>query len=74
MYCSLKLKTCEDFIIHCSWSGVEFPCFQEHKFLTFRTSTSHLGVCCSFNYHPDDKGDATYAANTFGIMNGLSVS
>lgn len=67
------IKTCEEIILHCSWSGVEFPCFQEHPFLTFKSSTSHLGVCCSFNYHPENKDETIYAANTFGISHGLTV-
>lgn len=66
-------KTCEDFIVSCRWSGVEFPCFQEHPFLTFKPSTSHLGVCCSFNYHPENKDETIYAANTFGVSHGLTI-
>lgn len=70
----LMIKTCDDFILHCRWSGVEFPCFQEHKFLTFKSSTSFLGICCSFNYHPENKDETKYAANTYGVSHGLTVS
>ncbi|XP_035787391.1 sodium channel protein Nach-like [Anopheles albimanus] len=65
---------CEDFIVICYWAGKKFPCFDRHAFLGWVGSTSHYGACCSFNYHPNVKGDQVpYAINTYGIHGGLSV-
>lgn len=67
------LQTCEDFIIECRFAGMEFPCFQEDPYLTWKTSTSHYGVCCSFHFNPRQKGFVPFAATTFGSEGGLSV-
>ncbi|XP_055846061.1 sodium channel protein Nach [Episyrphus balteatus] len=63
---------CEDFFQHCFWGGKEFPCKQEHDYLSFVPSTSYLGPCCSFNYNPRNESYVPFAANIFGMDGGLS--
>uniref|UniRef100_A0A182K6C4 Uncharacterized protein n=1 Tax=Anopheles christyi TaxID=43041 RepID=A0A182K6C4_9DIPT len=65
---------CEDFILVCYWAGQRFPCFAKHAFLGWIGSTSHYGACCSFNYHPNVRGNKEpFVVNTYGMHGGLSV-
>uniref|UniRef100_A0A1S4H4X8 Uncharacterized protein n=4 Tax=gambiae species complex TaxID=44542 RepID=A0A1S4H4X8_ANOGA len=65
---------CEDFILVCYWAGKQFPCFAKHAFLGWIGSTSHYGACCSFNYHPNVRGNKDpFVVNTYGMHGGLSV-
>lgn len=70
---SLHFQTCEDFILECRFAGRVFPCFQKDPYLTWTTTTSHHGACCSFNYHPISNDFTPFAANTFGSEGGLTV-
>lgn len=71
--------SCRDFIKVCAWSKVEFDCFPADggtggdPHLSFRTTTSYLGVCCSFNYQPGNGSYDAYRASTFGTRGGLSI-
>ncbi|XP_075159387.1 pickpocket 6 [Haematobia irritans] len=63
---------CNDFVKRCFWGGVEFPCRQEHEYLSFSSTTSFLGPCCSFNYHPQNLSYVPFSSNTFGVDGGLT--
>lgn len=67
------MKDCKDFIKVCAWAKVEFPCFQKHSDFTIVTTTSYLGICCSFNYHPANTTYVPYHAASFGTRGGLSI-
>lgn len=65
---------CSDFLLVCYFGGKRFPCFQNHKFMTFGESYSYLGACCSFNYDPKSLGiDEPFTVNEFGFNGGLDV-
>lgn len=36
-------------------------------------TTSYLGLCCSFNYHPDDEAYEPFYSPSFGVRGGLSI-
>lgn len=57
----------------CSWAKVEFPCFQETPHFSWRTTTSYLGICCSFNYHPENLSFVPLNSPTYGTRGGLSI-
>ena len=63
--------TCEDFVKRCFWGGYEFPCRQEHEYLSFIPTTSYLGPCCSFNYNPRNLSYVPFSSNIYGINGGL---
>ncbi|XP_013108195.2 sodium channel protein Nach [Stomoxys calcitrans] len=63
---------CSDFVKRCFWGNVEFPCRQKHEYLSFSPTTSFMGSCCSFNYHPQNLSYVPFSANTFGVDGGLS--
>lgn len=68
--------TCIDFLKHCFWNGVEFPCFQADENMNWQSSYSFLGACCSFNYHSDEETIGTHRsfhADTIGIDGGLTI-
>ncbi|CRL01764.1 CLUMA_CG014980, isoform A [Clunio marinus] len=65
---------CADFLLVCYFNGENFPCFQNHKFMTFVESYTYLGACCSFNYNPKaNDQDEHFISNFFGINGGLNV-
>lgn len=66
------LQNCQDFVQVCAWAKVEFPCFQNNSRFSFYATTSYLGICCSFNYRPDN-GFEAYHSTTFGTKGGLSI-
>lgn len=70
---SFVQQTCEDFLVECRFAGKSFPCFQNHNYLTWTTTTSHFGTCCSFHYHPLSENFQPFAANAFGIEGALTV-
>lgn len=67
-------QICNDFIKLCAWAKVEFPCFQsDSHHLSFTSTTSYLGMCCSFNYHPGNRSYEAFKAATFGTRGGLTI-
>lgn len=68
-----SLQTCEDFMINCRFAGRVYPCMEPNKQLTWTTTTSHYGTCCSFNYNPLTDEFQPFASNTFGYEGGLTV-
>uniref|UniRef100_A0A1A9WR01 Uncharacterized protein n=1 Tax=Glossina brevipalpis TaxID=37001 RepID=A0A1A9WR01_9MUSC len=64
---------CNDFVKRCFWDGDEFPCHQNHEYLSFIPTTSYLGSCCSFNYNLRNLSYNPFSANSFGINSGLSL-
>lgn len=57
---------------------MEFVCFPDvtdggNQHLSFQATTSYLGVCCSFNYHPGNRSYEAYRSATFGTRGGLSI-
>lgn len=67
------MQTCEDMLINCRFAGVVYPCFEPNKQLSWTTTTSHYGTCCSFNYNPHNDVLQPFAANTFGAEGGLTI-
>ncbi|XP_017476236.1 PREDICTED: sodium channel protein Nach [Rhagoletis zephyria] len=65
--------SCDDFVKRCYWGITEFPCRQQHEYLSFISTTSYLGPCCSFNYNPKNLSYVPFSANLFGIDGGLTV-
>lgn len=63
---------CHDFVKRCFWGNVEFSCRQKHEYLSFTPTTSYLGPCCSFNFHPQNLSYVPFSSNTFGVDGGLS--
>ncbi|XP_061388998.1 sodium channel protein Nach [Musca vetustissima] len=63
---------CDDFVRRCFWGNEEFECRQNHEYLSFSPTTSYLGPCCSFNFHPQNESYVPFSSNTFGIDGGLS--
>lgn len=72
-FLSFFRQTCEDFLVECRFAGQVFPCFQKHDFLTWTTTTSHFGACCSFHYHPLTENFQPFAANKFGSEGALTI-
>lgn len=70
---SLLGGSCEDFLQYCYWGSKQFPCYQKNDDLTFTTSISHVGYCCSFNYRPEDQSYIPFSANNFGVNGGLVI-
>lgn len=71
--CGLR---CGDFLQACSWSQTDFECVPESDNgvrLSFSESTSYLGLCCSFNYLPENLTSDPFRAQTFGEHGGLFV-
>lgn len=66
-------STCEDFILVCYFAGQKFPCFQNDSEFTWVTSTSHLGACCSFNFHPEQSSNQPIYTPFFSIDGGLKI-
>ncbi|XP_054740035.1 sodium channel protein Nach [Anastrepha obliqua] len=64
---------CNDFVKRCYWGITEFPCRQRHEYLSFISTTSFLGPCCSFNYNPKNLSYVPFSANIFGIDGGLTI-
>jgi amiloride-sensitive sodium channel len=65
---------CEDFILYCSFAGQKFPCFQNKSSqYTWVDSFSHLGACCSFNYHPSFDNVEPIQTPFFSINGGLAI-
>lgn len=46
---------------------------QQDKYLSWTTTTSHYGTCCSFHYNPLTVGFQPFASNTYGSEGGLSI-
>ncbi|XP_037050326.1 sodium channel protein Nach [Bradysia coprophila] len=65
--------SCSDFIQRCSFNKKRFPCFQDHQHFTFRETMSYAGMCCSFNYNPDNSSYQPLNVNSYGVRGGLSV-
>ncbi|XP_050324400.1 sodium channel protein Nach [Bactrocera neohumeralis] len=65
--------SCNDFVQRCYWGIEEFPCRQKHEYLSFISTTSFLGPCCSFNYNPKNLSYVPFSANIFGIDGGLTI-
>ncbi|KAJ6635204.1 Sodium channel protein Nach [Pseudolycoriella hygida] len=63
---------CPDLIRRCSFNKERFTCFQDHPYLTFRETMSYMGICCSFNYAPDNSSFEPMTINSFGVRGGLS--
>lgn len=63
---------CNDFVKRCFWGSDEFPCRQQHEYLSFSATTSYLGPCCSFNYNPRNSSYIPFSSNIFGIDGGLT--
>ncbi|XP_005175804.1 sodium channel protein Nach [Musca domestica] len=63
---------CDDFVRRCFWGNEEFNCRQKNEYLSFVPTTSYLGPCCSFNFHPQNESYVPFSSNTFGIDGGLS--
>ncbi|XP_037821585.1 pickpocket protein 28-like [Lucilia sericata] len=63
--------SCDDFVKRCFWGGHEFPCRQNHEYLSFIPTTSYLGPCCSFNYNPRNQSYVPFSSNIFGVDGGL---
>ena len=59
--------------MQCRFAGRVFPCMQQDKYLTWTTTASHYGTCCSFHYNPLSEGFVPFATNTFGSEGGLTV-
>lgn len=71
--CGLR---CSDFLQACAWSQEPFECVQNvdvGERLSFSESTSYLGLCCSFNYHPENATYDALRARTFSERGGLVV-
>lgn len=60
-------------LLECSFAGKSFPCFQNDPYLTWTTTRSHYGTCCSFHYHPLTEDFKPFAANTFSSEGALTV-
>lgn len=63
---------CVDFVKRCFWGSIEFPCRQDHEYLSFIPTTSYMGPCCSFNYNPKNASYVPFSSNIFGMDGGLS--
>ena len=57
----------------CRWAGKSFPCFQNHKYLTWKTTTSHYGACCSFNYDANNINGEFFTTNAYEVYGALSI-
>lgn len=68
-----NFQNCEDFIKVCAWAKTEFPCFQKNSHFSFVATTSYLGLCCSFNYHPEKEAHKPFHSSSFGTRGGLSI-
>lgn len=58
----------------CAWAKREFPCFQNNSQFSFVSTTSYLGLCCSFNYNQDQaEQHKPFHSSSFGTRGGLSI-
>ncbi|KAG4077380.1 hypothetical protein HA402_009781 [Bradysia odoriphaga] len=65
--------SCSDFIRRCSFNKKRFSCFQDHQHFTFRETMTYAGMCCSFNYNPDNSSYQPLNVNSYGVRGGLSI-
>ncbi|XP_037941388.1 sodium channel protein Nach [Teleopsis dalmanni] len=63
---------CSDFVKRCFWGTTEFSCHQDNEYLSFISTTSYMGPCCSFNYNPRNASYVPFSANIFGMDGGLT--
>ncbi|XP_055378962.1 uncharacterized protein LOC129610420 [Condylostylus longicornis] len=65
--------SCEDFLEKCLWGSKQFDCYNNSEGVTFSSVMTTSGICCAFNYKPNNNSFVPLKARTYGMRGGLTI-